>query len=127
MASNAATRDKRIAERIRSDLSALLLRGSIREPDVQGAIVSSVDVTNDLGVARVYLRLLDPDVDAARRKRLLDAMGRAAGFVRRELSSSLGVRRVPELRFAWDDAQDHASHMEQLLADVRREEEERRR
>ena len=127
MATNAGSRDKRVAERIRSDLSDMLLRGVLREPDVQGAIVSAVDVTPDLGVARIHLRLLETEVDAGRKKRLLSAMGRAAGFIRRELGHSLGVRRVPELRFDWDEAHDRATRMEQLLEEVRREDEERRR
>ncbi|AKF06242.1 30S ribosome-binding factor RbfA [Sandaracinus amylolyticus] len=118
MGASGAGRDKRIAERIRADVMDLLLRGAIRDPDVQGAVVSAVDVTNDLSVARVWLRALEGDVDAARRKRLVSAMKRAGGFIRRELGRTLQVRRVPELRFEWDEGADRAARVEALLDEI---------
>lgn len=118
----AGARDKRVAERVRADLMDLLLRGAIRDPDVQGAIVSGVDVTSDLSLARVWLRALEGDVDEARRKRLVRAMTRAGGFLRRELGRTLGLRRVPELRFAWDESADRAARVESLLDEIAREE-----
>lgn len=121
MAGSGASREKRVAERIRSDLSAMLVRGAIRDPDVQGAIVSDVQITNDLSVARVFMRLLEGDVDPPRRKRLIDAMKRANGYIRREIGQTLVLRRVPELRFEWDDATDRASRLEELLQEVRTE------
>ncbi|UJR81135.1 30S ribosome-binding factor RbfA [Sandaracinus amylolyticus] len=118
MGASGAGRDKRIAERIRADVMDLLLRGAIRDPDVQGAVVSAVDVTSDLSVARVWLRALEGDVDAARRKRLVSAMKRAGGFIRRELGRTLQVRRVPELRFEWDEGADRAARVEALLDEI---------
>jgi ribosome-binding factor A len=114
---------RRISERIRADLSELVVRGVIRDPDVAGAIVTDVEVTSDLSVARIHLRLLDPDADDARRKRLLDAMKRASGFLRRRIGQTLGVRRVPELRFAWDDVADRAARLEQIFQEIRAERE----
>jgi len=76
MGASGAGRDKRVAERIRADIMDLVLRGAIHDPEVQGVIVSAVDVTSDLSVARVWLRALEGDVDAGRRKRLVGAMKR---------------------------------------------------
>lgn len=118
MGASGAGRDKRIAERIRADIMDLVLRGAIRDPDVQNAVVSAVDVTSDLSVARVWLRALEGDVDAARRKRLVAAMKRAGGFIRRELGRTLQVRRVPELRFEWDEGADRAARVEALLDEI---------
>ena len=118
MSASGAGRDKRIAERIRADIMDLVLRGAIRDPDVQGVIVSAVDVSADLSVARVWLRALEGDVDAGRRKRLVAAMKRAGGFVRRELGRTLQVRRVPELRFEWDEGADRAARVEALLDEI---------
>lgn len=120
MVSSGTSRERRLAERIRADLSDLLVRGAVRDPDVAGAIVTDVKVSGDLGVARVYLRLLTPEPDPARRERLLAAMKRAGGFLRRELGASLAVRRVPELRFQWDEAADRAARLEAIFEEIRR-------
>lgn len=121
MAGSGGPREKRVAERIRADLSELIVRGAIRDPAVEGVIVSDVQVTNDLGVARVFVRLLEGEPDAARQKKLLDALARASGFLRRELAATLAVRRVPELRFAWDSGADKAARLESIFEEIRQD------
>jgi ribosome-binding factor A len=115
------SREKRVGERIRADISEMIVRGAIRDPAVDGAIVSDVHVTKDLGVATVYLRLLSGETGTESRKKLVDAMKRAGGFLRRELGKSLAMRRVPELRFAWDDAADRAARLESIFDEIETE------
>ncbi|MEM6962445.1 MAG: 30S ribosome-binding factor RbfA, partial [Myxococcota bacterium] len=76
-------------------------------------------VTDDLGIARVYVRLLDTDSNQKQRTAALTAMERARSFLRRELGTRLRLRRVPELQFHWDDVIDEAARVDALLADVR--------
>jgi len=92
----------------------MLLRGEVRDPEASGAIVSAVTITNDLSLARVYLRLLDAEPTEARRTALVKALDRAKGHVRRALASRLDFRTVPELRFAWDDTADRAARLDEL-------------
>lgn len=116
--SSGSARVARVAARIREDVMRMLLRGEIRDPEARGVTVSRVEVSADLGVATVRVRLDDLEVDEARKKRALTALGRASGYVRRELASSLGIRRVPEVRFAWDSGADHQLRVEELLAEI---------
>ncbi len=111
-------RTARVAERVRTELADMLLRGEVRDPEASGAIVSAVTITNDLSLARVYLRLLDAEPTEARRTALVKALDRAKGHVRRSLASRLDLRTVPELRFAWDDTADRAARLDELLAEV---------
>ena len=124
-ASGTGAREKRVAERIRADLSDMISRGDIRDPAASGVIVSDVQVTNDLSLARVFVRVLVGEPDAGRKKKLLDALGRASGFLRRELASTLSLRRVPELRFAWDDGVDRASRLDELFHEIASEREKK--
>lgn len=126
MTTKPGSREKRVAQRITSDLSALLARGTLSDPGLAGVMVSSVVVTPDLSLARIFVRSLDPEPTPGRQKAVLDGLKRAAGFIRRELGSTLEVRRVPELRFAWDDSFDRASRVEALLAEVAAETERQR-
>lgn len=114
----ASERMARVAERVRAELSDLLLRGEIRDPEARGAIVSAVTVTADLSLARIYVRILDAEPTAERRASVVKALERAKGHVRRELAARLALRSVPELRFAWDDTADKAARLDALLAEV---------
>ncbi len=118
MTSPEGTRAAKVSDRIREELMDMFIRGEVHDPDVAGCVISAVSVTRDLSLARVFVRLLDPDPTAARQQRLVRALGRAQPFVRRELARRLALRRAPDLRFAWDDVADKATRVEELLRSV---------
>ena len=121
MAQKGFRRADRVAERIRSELMDLLLRGSVHEPAAKDVVISGVRVTDDLGIARVYVRVLD-EVGPARQDAVVEALERASGFLRRELGHRLQLRRVPSLEFHWDDVVDSALRIESILDEIREEE-----
>src|SRR5258708_21266402 len=105
MANEHDTRVKRVAKGVREELAALLAE-EVKDPGAAGAVVTRVDVTNDLRSARVLVRSLEGGDDPERRKSLLAALGRASGMLRREVTQRLSLRHAPELRFVYDDGQD---------------------
>jgi ribosome-binding factor A len=120
MANEHDTRVKRVAAGVQEELASLLA-DEVKDPGAAGAVVTRVDLTNDLSSARVLVRSLEDGDDPARRKSLLAALGRASGMLRREVTQRLGLRHAPELRFVYDDGQDNVSRVEQLLAEIEHE------
>jgi ribosome-binding factor A len=113
-------RADRVAERIRSELMDLLLRGSVREPAAKDVVVSAVRVTDDLSIARVYVRVLE-EIGSDRQESVVEALRRATGFLRRELGHRLQLRHVPALEFFWDDVVDSALRIESILDEISEE------
>lgn len=120
MARTDGKRSERVGERIREELMGLVLRGAVHDPAVRDVVVSEVKVTDDLGLARVYVRTLEP-LDEKGQARVLAGLERASGFLRREVGRALAIRNHPELRFHWDDNVDHALSMERLFEEIRNE------
>lgn len=110
-------RAQRVAENIRQELSVVLGR-DVRDPRCAFAIVSRVELSDDLRSGRVYVRLLSGGEDEAKRKELLVGLGKAVGLLRREITQRLGLRYAPDFRFFYDEGQDKASRIEELLAEV---------
>ena len=110
-------RADRVAERIRSELMDLLLRGSVRDPAAKDVVVSAVRMTDDLSIARIYVRVLE-EIGSDRQDAVVDALGRATGFLRRELGPRLQLRHVPSLEFYWDDVVDSALRIESILDEI---------
>lgn len=110
-------RADRVAERIRSELMELLLRGSVRDPAAADVVVSAVRMTDDLSIARVYVRVLE-EIPEDRQTRVVEALERATGFLRRELGGRLQLRHVPSLEFYWDDVVDSALRIESILDEI---------
>ena len=113
-------RATRVAERVREEIAVTLGR-TVRDPRIKGVVVSRVVVTDDLRSARVYVRLLEGAEDEKRRRALIEGLARAAGMLRQSVTRSLGLRFAPELRFFYDEGQDKITRIEELLAEVKKE------
>ncbi len=94
-----------------------LLRTEVKDPRLLDVRINDVDVSGDLGVAKVYFSLLQPDADA---KPALQAFERAGGFLRSRLGQALQLRRVPELRFLADHSVRDAMELTAMI-DAHRE------
>lgn len=109
--SRGETRKLRIASELHLLLDQLI-RTEARDPRIERVRINSVEVSGDLGVAKVYFGLLDPDEDPQAAQ---DALLRAAGFFRTRIGRQLRLRRVPELRFLHDESMRRGLELTQLI------------
>ena len=56
----------------------------------------------------------------------LQALNKAKGFLRTELSQRIEIRHTPELRFVYDESIAYGEHMDKILSQVKEEENERK-
>lgn len=101
----------RVAERIQEILSTQL-QFEVNDPRLQGVTVLDVEIDRELMYATVYVSTLGGEED---REEVMEGLQDASGFLRREVGSRLSLRRVPELRFEWDETTQHAARIESLL------------
>ena len=120
MAQKGFRRADRVSERIRSELMELMLRGGVRDPAAKDVVVSAVRMTDDLSIARIYVRVLE-EIDSDRQEAVVDALRRATGFLRREIGQQLQLRHVPKLEFYWDEVVDSGIRIESILEEIRQE------
>ncbi len=104
-------RSRRVEEQIQRILGETV-RAEAGDERLRKAIVTHVKVSRDLSVAWVDVTSLDPEHTP---EQLLEAFSRASGFLRRAVAAQLTVRRVPELRFRYDDTTQRAADMEALI------------
>lgn len=107
-------RSARVAEEIREEL-AVILAGEADDPRLRAATISSVEVSSDLRRAKV---LLAPPSAEYKPSEVLRAVRKAAGYLRHQLAQSLNLRRVPELVFSVDTAEQNARRIETLLGRI---------
>jgi ribosome-binding factor A len=113
------SRSVRVAELVRKELATSLSR-ELSDPRLTHVVVSRVEVTDDLQMARVYVRLAVADSTVAR-VRVLRALRSAAGLLRHRLGEALKLRRTPELRFAIDEGLDAQQRVDELLGEIERD------
>ena len=110
-------RPERVAQLMKREIAGILAR-ELRDPRLSSMVsVTDVEVTQDLSFARVYVSVLEAGMD---REQALQALGHAAGYVRRQLAPRLGLREVPELRFLLDTSIERGARVEEILRRLER-------
>lgn len=96
-------------------VSSILIKG-VKDPRVDGIRVTHVELTGDLRRARLYFTVIGDDVA---KKRALEGLESAKGYIRTRLAKAVETRRVPEIEFLYDDSLDRSTQLEDLLKTVR--------
>ena len=121
--SGAVKRSARVAERLREELSTLVR--DLRDPRVEGALVSRVEMTDDLQSAKVFVRRELGSQGEGDTRALVKGLTAASGRLRREVARLLALRYAPTLRFFYDDAPDAMTRVEEILREIKRDGETR--
>lgn len=112
-------RPERVAGQIHKIVSGMLHRGDIKDPRVCLATITEVQVSRDLGLARIFYTVLGNEEE---RKVTAQGFTRVAAYVRRHIGQELALRQVPELRFEYDHSSETGRRIDDLLREARRNE-----
>ena len=108
-------RQERLADEIRDLLAGCFLGSQMRDPRLEGVTITHVKVSADLQLATVYFRLYNQ----AHKDQAKTGLERSKGFLRNHLAHNLKLRRVPDLRFFYDESVEHGSRVEALLDQIK--------
>ena len=110
MPSHSFTRSDRLAAELRR-LVGTLVHDAVREHALPSMSVSDVECSKDFDVATVWVTALLPESS----KDAVKALNAMAKEMRMQLSKTMRVRRVPELRFKYDDSVDRGERIDAFL------------
>lgn len=112
-------RQKQIGGLIQEEINDIFRRLGLSMIDGGMVSISSVKVTPDLLEARIYLSLFQVKDPAAVLKKIEDR----AWEVKKELAARVRqqLRRIPELKFFYDDTLDNVFRMEELFKKINEE------
>ncbi len=108
------TRLTRITERLREELSEILLMQT-SDPRLKGVSITGTEVDRELAYADIYVGALE---GSQRSQEVLAGLEHAQGFLRSELAHRMDLRVFPRLRFHWDPTLEHADVIEKLLTTI---------
>ena len=111
---------QRIADRIRQELSEMLIL-EIADPRLNGVTITEVKVDRELAYANIYVSSLDGEEKA---EEILSAFNHAKGFIRSTLADRIELRSHPSLRFFWDPIPERADKIDRLINMLHKEEDE---
>src|SRR6185295_1770966 len=101
----------RIEARIQ-ERAAYCVEFELNDPRSTFITITRVEVSDDLSTAKVFYSVYGTEGDKSRTARMLDD---AAGFVRRQVARVLKTRRVPTLRWFYDDSIERTARMHETI------------
>ncbi|MDP2871851.1 MAG: 30S ribosome-binding factor RbfA [Bacillota bacterium] len=90
----------RLVRAIREEIADLLQRG-IKDPRVGFVSITDVELSSDQRVAKVFCSVFGSDED---KRRALEGLRSATGFMRSAVARRIRLRHAPELVFALDES-----------------------
>ena len=109
-----ALRQKRVSDRLLQEISSLLL--GMNDPRLSLVTVTVVNIDRELEHANIFVSTVG---DEARRKEVMQVLNGAKGYIRREVSHRVQLRRSPELIFHWDPSPEKAEQISQILDELK--------
>lgn len=113
-------RAAKVAERIQQIIARRLEKG-LRDPRMGFVTITDVRVTGDLQSASVFYTVYGSEEEQADTAAALKA---ATGMMRSEVGKQLNTRLTPTLEFIHDELPDNAQHLNELLAEAKRRDDE---
>lgn len=106
---------QRIADRIRQELSDMLIR-ELSDPRLKLINITDVKVDKELAFAEIFVSAVE---GSSRSEEILHGLESASGYIRRTLAARVELRTFPKLRFHWDPTPENADRIEKVLAELR--------
>ena len=107
------SRTQRVGDQMQRELAQLIPR-EVRDPRLGFITITAVEVSCDLGHAKVYITLMG-EADAPRIALNLEILNDAAGYLRMLLGKLMKLRSVPQLHFHYDESVSRGVHLSALI------------
>ena len=106
-------RSERVQELLLKEISALIQRG-LKDPRIGFATVTTVDLSNNLKHAKVYISVLGTESE---QRDTITGLTNASGFIRGSLGKNLNLRYIPVLEFILDETAKRVAKINKIIND----------
>ena len=94
-----------------------IIHDEVKDNDVKMVTITDAKITNDLSFAKIYVTTMDSD-----RKKVLDALNKASGFIRSKLCEKVDIRKMPEISFVYDESIEYGKKIEDIIERINKHE-----
>lgn len=117
------SRTQRVSQQVQKELAVILQR-EIKDSRIGMTTISSVEVSKDMGYAKVYVTFLT--VGEQTPEESLEALREMAPYIRSLLGKQIRLRVTPEITFIFDKSLTEGMRISNLVSKAVRDDEERR-
>jgi len=105
---------KKLAIDIQREIS-FIINTKIKDPRIGFTTVTDARLSPDGKYLDVYVSIMDKDDQLEKR---LDALKKCSGFIKKNLTSRMRLRNVPELKFIYDGSVIRGIKISEILKEI---------
>ena len=95
-----------------------IIEEEIKDVRIGFVTITAVSITNDLSFAKVYVTVLnDEEKDIT-----IKTLNNASKFIEMELSKRVDIRKMPELKFVYDEVVEYSNNIENIIERINKNE-----
>ncbi|HHV78923.1 MAG TPA: 30S ribosome-binding factor RbfA [Firmicutes bacterium] len=102
---------ERLSAAMKEEVS-LMIQRELKDPRIGFCSVTRVELSQDLGHAKVFVSVLGEEED---KRRTMEGLKSASGFIRSELTRRLGLYHAPEIMFKLDESIEKGVEIARIL------------
>ncbi len=110
---------ERISSMLVKEISDVI-QNEMNDKDVRFVSITACKVDTDLSLAQIYCIAMDEK----NKEKCIHDLNVAKGYIKKCLAKrKLEIRKIPDLRFIYDDSIEYGSKIENILKDIKEESE----
>ena len=113
-----SNRSDKVADLLKKEIS-LIITNEIKDIRLQNINITAVKVSDDIGIATVFYTVIGESIHKEESKIDEKILEKFSGMVRSNLSKKIKIRRVPKIKFRFDESIEYSENIEKLLKNLK--------
>ena len=113
-----SNRSEKIADLLKKEIS-LIIKNDVKDNRLQNINITAVKVSDDIGIATVFYSVIGESIHKEESKIDETILEKFSGMVRSNLARKIKIRRVPKIKFRFDESIEYSENIEKLLKNLK--------
>ncbi len=113
-----SNRSEKIADLLKKEIS-LIIKNDVKDSRLQNINITAVKVSDDIGIATVFYSVIGESIHKEESKIDETILEKFSGMVRSNLARKIKIRRVPKIKFRFDESIEYSENIEKLLKNLK--------
>ncbi|MAR95884.1 MAG: ribosome-binding factor A [Gammaproteobacteria bacterium] len=114
----ASNRSEKVADLLKKEIS-LIITSEIKDTRLKNINITAVKVSDDISVATVFYTVIGKSINKRESKIDEKILKKFSGMVKSSLAKKIKIRRVPKIKFKFDESIEYSQNIEKLLKNLK--------
>ena len=110
-------RSDKVSDLLKKEIS-LIISSEIKDPRLQNINITAVKVSDDIGIATVFYTIIGESIQKTQSNIDSKILEKLSGMIRSNLAKKIKIRRIPKIKFRFDESIEYSENIEKLLKNL---------